>query len=85
MTIPGIGMYSASKAALNMLTKTMAIELGAHNIRVNAVGPAAVVAPLAVSYKKACNSLVAYKYQRYAYSHEIAKCNQTIVFIESAS
>lgn len=50
MTIPGIGMYSASKAALNMLTKTMAIELGTHNIRVNAVAPAAVLAPLAVSY-----------------------------------
>lgn len=48
MTIPGIGMYSASKAALNMITKTMAIELGPHNIRVNAVGPAAVNAPLAV-------------------------------------
>lgn len=48
MTLPGIGMYSASKAAFNMLTKTMAIELGAHNIRVNAVGPAAVLAPMAV-------------------------------------
>jgi len=47
MTIPGIGMYSASKAAINMLTKTMAVELGPHSIRVNAVGPAAVVAPLA--------------------------------------
>ncbi|ODN01870.1 L-xylulose reductase [Orchesella cincta] len=47
MTLAGIGMHSASKAALNMLTKTMAIELGPHNIRVNGVGPAAVLAPMA--------------------------------------
>ncbi|GHB72844.1 SDR family NAD(P)-dependent oxidoreductase [Persicitalea jodogahamensis] len=36
---PGLGMYSVSKAALNMLTKVLAKELGADGIRVNAVCP----------------------------------------------
>jgi NAD(P)-dependent dehydrogenase (short-subunit alcohol dehydrogenase family) len=31
--------YQASKAALNHLTKVLAVELGRHNIRVNAVAP----------------------------------------------
>lgn len=35
--------YCTSKAAVNMLTKQMAFELGKHNIRVNAVGPTVVM------------------------------------------
>lgn len=36
---PGLGIYSVSKAALNMLTKVMAKEWGADGIRVNAICP----------------------------------------------
>ncbi|TDB68236.1 SDR family NAD(P)-dependent oxidoreductase [Arundinibacter roseus] len=36
---PGLGMYSVSKASLNMLTKVLAKELGADGIRVNAICP----------------------------------------------
>ncbi|KYN04064.1 D-erythrulose reductase [Cyphomyrmex costatus] len=36
-------VYCMSKAALDMLTKTMALELGPHNIRVNSVGPTVVM------------------------------------------
>lgn len=35
----GLGVYSASKAALVNLTKTMAREWGAHNVRANAICP----------------------------------------------
>ncbi|MEN9685509.1 MAG: hypothetical protein RLZZ28_1295 [Bacteroidota bacterium] len=36
---PGLGMYSVSKAALNMLTKVTAKEWGTDHIRVNAICP----------------------------------------------
>lgn len=36
---PGLGIYSVSKTALNMLTKVLAKEWGADGIRVNAICP----------------------------------------------
>ncbi len=39
---PGYAVYSAMKAALDNLTKTLALELGPRGIRVNAVAPDAV-------------------------------------------
>ncbi|MFH1139156.1 MAG: SDR family oxidoreductase [Pseudomonadota bacterium] len=35
----GLGAYSISKAAINMLTRALAAELGPHNIKVNAIAP----------------------------------------------
>ena len=40
---PGRPHYAASKAAVNMLTEAMAIELGSYGIRVNAVAPATML------------------------------------------
>jgi len=42
---PGIAHYAASKAALIMLTKVLAIEWAEHDIRVNAVAPGLVETP----------------------------------------
>jgi len=42
LTGPGMAAYSASKAALNMLVRTWAMELGPKQIRVNAVLPGIV-------------------------------------------
>ena len=40
--------YCASKAALDGLTRVMAIELGGHGIRVNCVNPVVTLTPMAV-------------------------------------
>jgi 2-deoxy-D-gluconate 3-dehydrogenase len=39
---PGMGIYSVAKAAVEMLTQVMAVELAQQNIQVNAVAPAMV-------------------------------------------
>jgi NAD(P)-dependent dehydrogenase (short-subunit alcohol dehydrogenase family) len=36
---PGMGIYGISKSAIVMLTRVMALELGASNIQVNAIAP----------------------------------------------
>jgi NAD(P)-dependent dehydrogenase (short-subunit alcohol dehydrogenase family) len=49
-TYPGVGqgVYAASKAALNHLTRHMATEFGAFGVRVNALAPAVFPDLLAV-------------------------------------
>lgn len=42
----GYAHYNASKGAITMLTRTMAVELGPHGIRVNALCPGKIVTPL---------------------------------------
>jgi 7-alpha-hydroxysteroid dehydrogenase len=39
---PGEGLYGSAKAALVSLTSTLAIELGRHNIRINAIAPSLI-------------------------------------------
>lgn len=39
---PGIAHYGASKAALNQLTRVLAVELAPHDIRINAVLPGVI-------------------------------------------
>ena len=40
---PNVGIYPATKAAVESLTKTLALELGRDNIRTNAIGPGLIV------------------------------------------
>lgn len=40
---PEVGIYPATKAAVESLTKTLALELGVDNIRSNAIGPGLIV------------------------------------------
>jgi NAD(P)-dependent dehydrogenase (short-subunit alcohol dehydrogenase family) len=45
----GLAAYCASKGAVNMLTKTMALELASKQINVNAVAPGAINSPMLFS------------------------------------
>ncbi|MGH7684648.1 MAG: SDR family NAD(P)-dependent oxidoreductase, partial [Vulcanimicrobiaceae bacterium] len=50
--MPGNTAYCVSKGGMRMLTRTAAVELAAHNIRVAAVAPGAVATPINVSTLK---------------------------------
>jgi NAD(P)-dependent dehydrogenase (short-subunit alcohol dehydrogenase family) len=43
--VPGMAAYTAAKAAINGLTRTLARELGPENIRVNSIVPGAIDTP----------------------------------------
>ncbi len=49
---PGLGVYSMTKAAVNMLTKSQAAEWGADNIRSNAICPGLVKTKLSAGIWK---------------------------------
>lgn len=48
--VPGLGSYSASKAALVMLVKQLALEWGPHGIRANAISPGPTATAMAPAY-----------------------------------
>lgn len=50
ITLSGIAAYSAAKAGIVMLTKTIAAEGGAHGIRANCVVPGNVLTPALQAY-----------------------------------
>lgn len=58
-TFPNIGLYGSTKAALDYLTKCMAVEFGPYNIRVNAVNPGIVYTEMGAGWDpKDANALL---------------------------
>ena len=47
---PGIGPYAISKAGVAQLTQSMAVEVGKHGVRVNAVAPGFVPTNMTARY-----------------------------------
>lgn len=86
--IPEIGIYSASKAGLRSLVRTISVELLERNIRVNAVAPGVVDTSILSRYNIPEEKLVALgnqcfnrvPMQRIASAKEIAKA---VVFLAS--
>jgi NAD(P)-dependent dehydrogenase (short-subunit alcohol dehydrogenase family) len=76
--------YCASKFGLNGLTKVMAVELGPHNIRVNAIAPTVVLTPMGTQVwgdpKKADPVKARIPLGRFAYPREITSA---VLFLAS--
>jgi len=52
MTIePGLAIYGATKAAISLLVKGFAAEVGGHGVRVNAIAPSIIETPLTAPIK----------------------------------
>ncbi|MBL9214042.1 MAG: glucose 1-dehydrogenase [Opitutaceae bacterium] len=47
---PGLSWYNGSKGAVVLITKSLAVELGPENIRVNAINPAIADTPLLTTF-----------------------------------
>jgi len=58
LTVPGISAYSCSKAAILMLTKSMALELGKHKIRANSVSPTGAATIMATLLPEAAGAVI---------------------------
>jgi NAD(P)-dependent dehydrogenase (short-subunit alcohol dehydrogenase family) len=82
--IPEHAAYCASKFGLNGLTKVMAVELGPHNIRVNAIAPTVVLTPMGTQVwgdpKKADPVKARIPLGRFAYPKEVTSA---VLFLAS--
>jgi len=58
LTVPGISAYSCTKAAIMMLTKSMALELGKHKIRANSVSPTGAATIMATLLPEAAGAVI---------------------------
>lgn len=69
--------YSASKAAMDSITRTLCIELGGYGIRVNSVNPTVTLTPMAVKAwsdpAKSGPALQAIPLKRFAQPREVAE------------
>ncbi|CAJ0926932.1 unnamed protein product, partial [Mesorhabditis belari] len=89
MPVPGCGFYCMSKAALDMYTKCLALELAPQRVRVNSINPGLVMTEFSVNAGLATNKKERYNQLgatnpigRAASPEEIAK---TIYFLASKS
>ncbi|HBP16834.1 MAG TPA: hypothetical protein DEA08_03435, partial [Planctomycetes bacterium] len=50
--VPGYSTYGTSKAAVDQLTRNLAVELGSQGVRVNAVAPGLTVTPMSAEIRE---------------------------------
>ncbi|MDG6939404.1 MAG: glucose 1-dehydrogenase [Nitrososphaerota archaeon] len=83
MAEPGILAYSASKGAIIMLTKCLAIELAPHRIRVNSVAPGWVDTPMGTGVLDAKSRKIVDKRIPLGYIAPPAEIARSVAFLAS--
>ena len=82
--VPEHTAYCATKGALDAMSRVMAVELGAHGIRVNCVNPVVTLTPMAIKAwsdpEKASSMLVRIPMGRFVEPEEVA---DTILYLLS--
>jgi NAD(P)-dependent dehydrogenase (short-subunit alcohol dehydrogenase family) len=73
--VAGLGPYSAAKAAVEMLTKTMAIELASHGVRVMCISPATIQTHFHESAGMSPQAAAAY-YEASKQTHPVGRIGQ---------
>lgn len=92
---PGFAVYSACKAAMENYTRTMALELGAHQIRMNCIAPSVTRTPglfgnlkepaAATSYERSPEAALAVRALiPLGREGDVAECGDVAVFLASA-
>jgi NAD(P)-dependent dehydrogenase (short-subunit alcohol dehydrogenase family) len=86
--LPDHTAYTASKGALDALTRVWAVELGGHGIRVNTINPVVTLTPMAVKAwsdeAKAAGMLSRIPLQRFATPEDVANVIVWLLSPESA-
>ena len=77
----GLSAYNVTKAALIMLTQTMALEMANHNIRVNAIAPGDIATQAAENVEDEGEALANIPLHRWGQPEEIA---ETALFLAGA-
>lgn len=76
VTLPGNGMYSASKGAINGIVKSMALELASKKIRVNCINPGMIDTNIleqgVISSSQLLEDTKKYPLKRYGKPEEVA-------------
>jgi gluconate 5-dehydrogenase len=84
----GLAHYNASKGALELLTQSLAIELGEHGITVNTISPGIIITEIGGEFEIDIQSFVKYYYEHIPLERRfgtVEECVGAVIYLASAA
>jgi NAD(P)-dependent dehydrogenase (short-subunit alcohol dehydrogenase family) len=84
----GLAHYNASKGALELLTQSLAIELGEHGITVNTISPGIIITEIGGEFEIDIESFVKYYYEHIPLERRfgtVEECVGAVIYLASAA